>query len=1009
MSIIALNNLNFNKETIRLSPSRAFVFKNELNTDPELSLQNFVKKYQLEKIEHDENKNNYIKNSYYGLISVDTFQHDFNQSNIKEIQGTSQKKGHSNEKKVYNHLLVANQNQDCLDANPISKPSLNYLNEDLKENFIKSRYFGIKRLQQELKPFSNTLSKKRIIKDLYKNISQNNSLMNSSFNYGFFNYNCLNFFNIHPSTFLLNEYPNHNLLLENSHQCALIYSNKKLDGKNIYPDLNKMTINFWINPKRTSYQGYYYNPGCIIHIPNVMSVWLIEDESSRNNLNQPTKFFIRIKLLDDANSLKQNEESYSSYPRIIGNYTYTTTNVLSINHWHNITINLKSNELKVYIDDTPEILSKDDEFIFSSNVENIFTIGNKINDILNENIDFTKSWFDQDNPAKWFLNQYTFKKQGLETNQIIKNEQTETSYNTSFNNLNHFNTKIYKYEDDITEDFIESFALNAELHNVIIVNDEIGFYDIKNFANGNILDLLNNEKTSFYLPCMYVPDVLYKQGHITLGEISNVRHQSFVNPVFAQKVYGHELSVEHFVKDLISNRRPYISGIEEEEHKDLFTSFTENNYANKKDILIDFYKKGRTINQIFNKYVQTGALFEDEEIDIQKFLKSNLIYRNNFILPCDNGLCNLNLDTFLNEKYSNKLETYKNFLYENSFHMINSSKLYFEDDTPTQFSFFECDRYLKLNIFKEYVLDDYNDNGLFIKKSTTKNVDETFEILFDKNDILSLEKNFYDLDFYSLNLAQTNQIFSKMKNVTNTKKIIINSIFKNIDDVTNENEILETKSFQNDLIDTVYNAKSYQMENLNYIKYFNSHFTIEGEDNEIHSIIFDISNNLYSNKIRKNLFNLFDVDISGTGGSLNINIKDNNGLLYRADCLTPHAKWNYIGHIFYDDGLAIINHPGLYSFGENNFCCELKGEHRLYTFEVNIPVEKGDLNYSLNKTYKKLKPSSGLYDTDEEGFVYITGVNLHDENLNVVARANFAQPIVKRRNDRYNFRLKMDY
>jgi hypothetical protein len=43
------------------------------------------------------------------------------------------------------------------------------------------------------------------------------------------------------------------------------------------------------------------------------------------------------------------------------------------------------------------------------------------------------------------------------------------------------------------------------------------------------------------------------------------------------------------------------------------------------------------------------------------------------------------------------------------------------------------------------------------------------------------------------------------------------------------------------------------------------------------------------------------------------------------------------------------------------------------------------------------------------GPVIITGINLHDDNLNVVARAVLAQPIIKRSEDRYLFRIKMDW
>jgi len=48
-------------------------------------------------------------------------------------------------------------------------------------------------------------------------------------------------------------------------------------------------------------------------------------------------------------------------------------------------------------------------------------------------------------------------------------------------------------------------------------------------------------------------------------------------------------------------------------------------------------------------------------------------------------------------------------------------------------------------------------------------------------------------------------------------------------------------------------------------------------------------------------------------------------------------------------------------------------------------------------------------DTDREQFVYITGLNFHDENMNVVARAKIAQPVIKRIGDKVLFKVTMDW
>ena len=74
----------------------------------------------------------------------------------------------------------------------------------------------------------------------------------------------------------------------------------------------------------------------------------------------------------------------------------------------------------------------------------------------------------------------------------------------------------------------------------------------------------------------------------------------------------------------------------------------------------------------------------------------------------------------------------------------------------------------------------------------------------------------------------------------------------------------------------------------------------------------------------------------------------------------------------------------------------------------NIPCPKGTVNSSSNPNWKPYAPTS--YDTENaDQFSYITGINLHDENFNVVARANLAQPVVKRDSDGYLFRMRIDF
>jgi hypothetical protein len=41
--------------------------------------------------------------------------------------------------------------------------------------------------------------------------------------------------------------------------------------------------------------------------------------------------------------------------------------------------------------------------------------------------------------------------------------------------------------------------------------------------------------------------------------------------------------------------------------------------------------------------------------------------------------------------------------------------------------------------------------------------------------------------------------------------------------------------------------------------------------------------------------------------------------------------------------------------------------------------------------------------------VYITRVNFHDENLNIVARAELSQPVAKRLADKFTVKVKFDF
>jgi len=183
--------------------------------------------------------------------------------------------------------------------------------------------------------------------------------------------------------------------------------------------------------------------------------------------------------------------------------------------------------------------------------------------------------------------------------------------------------------------------------------------------------------------------------------------------------------------------------------------------------------------------------------------------------------------------------------------------------------------------------------------------------------------------------------------------------------------------------------------------------TRDPSSNEV--VFFDASNLYYGNSIKRNSYKLFDSALTGSGQKVSISINDNGrGGLHRSDCLTAQADWNELGTILYDEGIAVIKSPNVSIFGKDHWSLEFDGDYNVHVLEIGIPCAKGNFNSSSNPNWKQLLPSDNANSVEKE-FCYITGLNLHDENFNVVARMNLAQPVVKKESDRFLFRVKIDF
>jgi hypothetical protein len=149
--------------------------------------------------------------------------------------------------------------------------------------------------------------------------------------------------------------------------------------------------------------------------------------------------------------------------------------------------------------------------------------------------------------------------------------------------------------------------------------------------------------------------------------------------------------------------------------------------------------------------------------------------------------------------------------------------------------------------------------------------------------------------------------------------------------------------------------------------------------------------------------------MSGSGGKVHITLKDDGiGNLYRADSLTPNATWASVGNVFYNEGIVLIKSPQLFFFGEEAWQVEFQGMQNVHVLKFNLLLPPLTATSSSNPSYVTGSLSSMANETDEK-FVWLSGIYLHDDNLNVITKTNFAQPIIKRTGDKLMFAVKMDF
>jgi hypothetical protein len=182
--------------------------------------------------------------------------------------------------------------------------------------------------------------------------------------------------------------------------------------------------------------------------------------------------------------------------------------------------------------------------------------------------------------------------------------------------------------------------------------------------------------------------------------------------------------------------------------------------------------------------------------------------------------------------------------------------------------------------------------------------------------------------------------------------------------------------------------------------------TLDPSSNQV--TFFDVSNLFYGKRILPGSFTMSDSNLSGSNGRVSITLKDDGrGSIYRANCLTSQSSWNCVGNIYYDEGIIVIKSPHLYFFGKEQYEMSFRGEQNIHVLKVNVLASANQLNSSSNPNFTPVRPSGLANDPDTE-FVYISQLNFHDDNYNVIAKAQLAQPILKRHVERIGFKVKFD-
>lgn len=876
--------------------------------------------------------------------------------------------------KINNFFLNLNKENIIFENFLDNKNTINNIeniNNKIKLNNLKNIY-KIDRLNSRFLYDDDFIYKKNTIKNnLYESYYRNSSFdLFKNIEYGFCNYNSVN---------LYSNNDNH------THSNCIVYANELNNNKNVYDLYNKDKINisFRVIFRKIQNLNKINN---LIHIPDLIDVYFI-----KSNLNDSIRMGISLgnktKLI--KNDLNINFDIDSRQVKSSQSQYLTPESFLELNKWYYINLSLVKNG-DTYLISINKDLEKYDSFELVHNKENennfdsYICLGNKpkyFNFEKQNYIDDYKSAFDI--LFSKFRSENDF---GSLYNKDITTTTNISNNSTVFSILEDFEYITFDHSDNYT------CAFNGEFADIRIYNSELNFIDLeKNYSN--YITNLASEKLKgliFYLPVFFIPAIKKELSNFNLAiRKYNIKHSGYYNSFIANGCGLFQLNVENYLIEFCNVIKPNVifGGIDTE---NIYINNLENNVYRFFNIDDDnqYIKKGYSLQEIFLKnYINSSTN------DV-----SCLSYNNLLILPNDNGIPVVNWETISEVINSNKLQLETD--YEKYFRNKNEINLYNIscNDIINDIDLYKIDnKLLKTNIFEKINIKTDTDN---INKYIT-----------GKDNNLEYSNILYHDNYFNIN---NTDIVSNIRNslFSQSEKVTLNKIYNNIKNhykYTESNPVIRNITKDDLTLGEIIEIQTINNKKITYRKLPLPYVDLLKETDNQFITIFNISNKLFNKKIKKNTFKLSDNNFVTSNNKVSINLKDNNGILYRSDCLTKVADWNYVGHIFYSEGVVQINNPISVYFGFNDFESEFLYETSLYVNQIDIPVDRNLFNKSSNKSYDEtLRHDASMLNSDES-FVYITDIHLHDENYNIIAKAKAARPIPKKQSDRFLIKLKMDY